>query len=105
MATSKDFAEFCAETVEELGSIRYRKMFGEYLLYIDEKPVLLICDNSVFIKKLECLSSFDLPCGVPYEGAKEHYVLPIDDRECVLSACRAALPFLTVPRKRIKAQR
>ncbi len=105
MATSNDFMAYCAEIVEDLGVVRYRKMFGEYMLYIDEKPALLICDNCVFIKKLECLSALDLPCGIPYDGAKEHYILDIDDREVVRTACTTVLPFLTTPKKRIKVQR
>ena len=26
-------------------NVRYKKMFGEYMVFVDEKPVLLVCDN------------------------------------------------------------
>ena len=49
-------------------------MFGEYMVYVNDKPVLLVCDNTVFVKKLpeieELMSGTE--CGVPYDSAKEH---------------------------------
>lgn len=51
------------------------------MAYVNDKPVLLVCDNTVFVKKLpevaELLS--DAPCGFPYDGAKEHYILDVED--------------------------
>ena len=32
------------------GEVWSRKMFGEYMAYLNEKPVLLVCDNTVFVK-------------------------------------------------------
>ena len=54
---------------------------GEYLAYLNDKPILLVCDNSVFVKKLPGLEQLlaDAPCGVPYPGAREHYQLDIED--------------------------
>ena len=50
MATSKDYIEFVLEQVKDFGDVTARKMFGEYMVYANEKPVLLVCDNSVFVK-------------------------------------------------------
>lgn len=44
----------------------------------------------------------DTLCGCPYEGAKEHYVLDVEDHELteqVLRAAEAATP-LPKPRKK-----
>jgi TfoX/Sxy family transcriptional regulator of competence genes len=35
--------------------VRYRKMFGDSLVYVDDKPMMLLCDNTVFVKILPCL--------------------------------------------------
>ena len=68
MATSVEYIEFVCEQLREFGEVRYRKMFGEYMAYLHEKPVLLVCDNTVFVKKLpevrELLAQAD--CGAPY---------------------------------------
>ena len=104
MATSADYLTFVLEKLPPLGVVRSRKMFGEYMVYFNEKPVLLVCDNTVFVKKLPVLDNlmYDTPCGCPYEGAKEHYVLDVEDRELteqVLRAVEAATP-LPKPRKK-----
>ena len=55
MASSKEFVDFVCEQISELGDIRYRKMFGEYMVYYKDKPVLMVCDDTVYIKQLECV--------------------------------------------------
>ena len=82
MATSKEYIDYVCEQVEGFGDLRYKKMFGEYMVYLNDKPVLLVCDNTVYVKKLPELAELlqDAPCGLPYEGTKEHYILDIEDR-------------------------
>lgn len=50
MATSADYLTFVLEQLSPLGGVRSRKMFGEYMVYFNEKPVLLVRDNTVFVK-------------------------------------------------------
>lgn len=42
MATSHDYIEYVSERVADCGVVRYKKMFGEYMVYINEKPISLI---------------------------------------------------------------
>lgn len=81
MATTKDYAAFVCDCVFRYGEVRARKMFGEYMVYLNAKPVFLVCDNTVFVKCLDSIASpmRGAPLGVPYEGAKTHYILDIDD--------------------------
>ena len=83
MATSQEYVEFVCDQIRGTGFVRYRKMFGEYMVYVNDKPLLLVCDNQVYVKPLDALKGVlrDAPRGFPYQGAKEHYVLDIDDRE------------------------
>lgn len=84
MATTKEYIAFVCEQIERYGDVRYRKMFGEYMAYLNEKPVLLVCDNTVFVKKWPevepIMKAFNAECGFPYEGAKEHFILDIENR-------------------------
>ena len=104
MATGLDFAIFVCEQLNRPGELRYKKMFGEYMVYVNDKPVLLLCDNTVYVKKLDCLLPLmeNAPTGVPYAGAKEHYVLDIENREL----CDAVIPLIesvtSVPKKKNK---
>ena len=83
MATSKEYVEFVCDQIQGTGIVRFRKMFGEYMVYVNDKPLLLVCDNQVYVKQLEALKEAlrDAAKGFPYQGAKEHYMLDIDDRE------------------------
>lgn len=106
MATSVDYIEMVCEQVPHSYSVRYKKMFGEYLVYLDEKPVLLVCDNTVFVKKQAELTDLlaEADCGYPYEGAKEHYVLDIEDTELVHKVIDILVAITPLPRKRTGKQ-
>jgi len=50
MSTREDTVEFLLDQLSALPGMRSRKMFGEYCLYFDEKPVAFVCDDELFIK-------------------------------------------------------
>lgn len=83
MATTVEYIEYVCDQVRDVGEIRYKKMFGEYMVYLNDKPILLVCDNNVFVKKLACIEDVmkNADVGIPYKGAKEHYILDIDDSD------------------------
>ena len=92
MSTTEDYIEFVKDQLHFADRVRVRKMFGEYMVYIADKPALLVCDNTVFVKKLPELAELfeDAECGYPYDGAKEHYILDIENGELV----RRVVPML-----------
>lgn len=100
MATSKDYIEFVCEQVSGTGAIRYTKMFGEYMVYIDEKPILLVCDNLVFVKTLGCIADLmkDAQTLPPYPGAKPHYMLDIDNKELADAVIKELLKVAYIPK-------
>ena len=107
MATSKEYIDFVCEQIEGIGDISMKKMFGEYMVYLGERPVLTVCDNTVFVKKLPELAALlhDAPCGLPYDGAKEHYILDIENRPllaAVLPLLEAATPTAKAEEKEVK---
>ena len=81
MATLVDYIGFICDQIRGVGEGRYRKMFGEYMVYVNDRPILLVCDNTVFIKKHAELEDImkHAETGTPYDGAKEHYILDIED--------------------------
>lgn len=106
MSTSKEYIEFVCEQLDGIEGVSYRKMFGEYLVYIQEKPILLVCDNCVMAKKVPELAELmkDAPDGFPYEGAKVHYVLDIENRELVRNVIEILLAVTPLPKKRKSRQ-
>ena len=81
MATSAEYMEFVCDRLNGMGLVRTKKMFGEYMVYVDDRPILLVCDFTVFVKKLEVLEPLmaESDRGFPYPGAKEHYILDIEN--------------------------
>ena len=102
MSSSLDFVNYICEQLEGVGTIRSRKMFGEYMVYVNDKPVVMVCDDTVFVKMLPCLSELlkDRPAAPPYEGAKDHYVLDPDDRDTLRRAAELAEEVTPLPKKK-----
>lgn len=105
MATSAEFIEFVCELIRGDYNVRFKKMFGEYMVYVNDKPVLLVCDNTVYVKKLielkDLMSSSE--CGLPYEGAKEHYILDIENADLLAQVIAILEQITPLPKKRNKA--
>ena len=75
MATTKEYIEFVCDQIQEFGEVRYRKMFGEYMAYLNDKPD---------------------------DGAKEHYILDVEDRALVEQVLPVLEQVVPVPKKRKK---
>ena len=98
MACSIDYIEHLCSLLSSFGEVRYRKMMGDYVIYLNDKCVITACDNMAFIKKLPCLEEMmkDAETGHPYEGAKEAYILDPSDQNLlrkVIPALWDNLPF------------
>ena len=106
MATSLEFVEYVCEQIAGSGDIRYKKMFGEYMVYVNDKPIFLICDNTVFVKKLDCVADKmgDSETGIPYKSAKEHYILDIADAAFSQEIVSILEPIIAVPKPRKKKE-
>ena len=45
MASNIDFVNYVMEQINDTGIVSQKKMFGEYMVYVNQKPIILICDN------------------------------------------------------------
>ena len=104
MASSPEFVRYICEQLDGLGAVRSRKMFGDYLVYSNDKPIMVICDDRAMVKMLPCLAELlaERPTEPPYEGAKDHYLLDPDDRDTLRAAARMAEEVTPLPKKRTK---
>ena len=104
MATSEDFMDYLFDQIDNKWNKRYRKMFGEYMFYIDDKPMLLVCDNTVYIKMLDSISSLVQKDsrGFPYKGSKEHYIIDIEDKELLNTVIDELVKVIPIPAKKNK---
>ena len=84
--------------------MRAKKMFGDWMIYVDEKPIVIACDNICFVKMLPAVRDImaDALTGYPYDGVNPHYILDIEHREKAVEVIRALLPVIPYPKKREK---
>lgn len=104
MATTQEYIEYVCEQIAGIGEIRYKKMFGEFMVYVNDKPVIIVCDNTAFVKKLDVIAEKmkNAECGFPYQGAKEHYILDIDNPEFCKEVVRKLEEVTPLPKPKKK---
>ena len=104
MACTTDFIDFVCSQLNGVGIIRSKKMFGDWLIYIDEKPVILACDNICYVKKLPVIAELmtGADTGFPYNGTKEHYILDIEHSDKAIEIIETLLPAIPYPKKKKK---
>ncbi|MCR4966007.1 MAG: hypothetical protein K6A41_10175 [Bacteroidales bacterium] len=102
MACTTEYIEYVCSQVENAGVVRAKKMFGDWCVYIDEKPSILVCDNICYVKMFPEISDLmsEALVATPYPGAKEHYILDIEHRDWALKVVEAMLPLISYPKKR-----
>lgn len=105
MASKIEFVEYVCEQLSGAGEITYKKMFGEYGLYCDGKPIGVVCDDQLFIKKTAVGAAIlpGCPEAPPYEGAKPSFLIEsLDDRELMARFIRATYEELPAPKPKKK---
>ena len=106
MSTSVSYIQFVCDQLQDFLAVRWRKMFGEYMVYVNDKPVLLVCDYTVFVKILPELDPLMQRAerGLPYPEAKEHYILDIENRELTRAVIEVLERVTPLPKPRRKTQ-
>jgi len=102
MACKPDYIEFLMDRLRDCGEIRFRKMFGDYCIYIDEKPLILVCDNIAYVKKVKEIEDWmqEAESGCPYDGAKEHWILDVEHPGSLRNIMRALWEVTPYPKKK-----
>lgn len=101
MASNPEYVQYIADQLSAAGEITYRKMFGDYGMYLDGKIFALICDDQFFVKITKAGRKLrpDLEEAPPYEGAKNYLLVEdIDDREALTELVTATCEELPAPK-------
>ena len=72
MASRQSTVDLILEQIAGAGEVSAKKMFGEFTVYCDRKPVALVADDRFFVKPTAAGKAFigDFVEGCPYPGAK-----------------------------------
>jgi TfoX/Sxy family transcriptional regulator of competence genes len=102
MATDKDFVDYVAEQAQLGSAISFKRMFGEYGVYMDGKVIAFICDNSLFVKPTKATDKITsaLPQRPPYPQAKPYPVADelLDDSDALKSLLVQTAQDLPMPK-------
>jgi DNA transformation protein len=107
MATQQATVDDLLDRLAGAGPVTAKKMFGEYCLYLRDKPVALVCDDTLYVKPTAAGRELmpDAAEGPPYPGAKPHLKFPPDewaDHEALCRLVQATFAALPKPKPRKK---
>ncbi len=109
MASDQSYVEYICEQADLSSALSYKKMFGEYALYLEGKVIALVCDNQLFLKPTvegrKILGTVsERP---PYPGAKPHFSIgdDIDDREVLKRLFMTTARTLPLPKPKTSKQK
>lgn len=100
MATSREYAEYIIEMLYQAGyEARFKSAFGEYIFYIDNKPIFLACDERLFTKCRDACPDLDdlmmmqeVELAKPFNKAKPWWVVDPEDTYVLEQICKLVLP-------------
>lgn len=102
MASSVGTVQFICDQAGLGKRLTFRKMFGEYALYLDGKVVALVCDDQLFLKPTPEGRAYlgDVSEAAPFPGAKNFFLLSadLDDPDRLSEALRVTARALPEPR-------
>lgn len=105
MASSLEFVEYVLDQLKEAGEIRTRKMFGEYLFYLDGKYFAGVMDDRFMVKITEAGLQMmpNAKTEAPYEGGKAMFLIEdLEDREFLKQLTWATVAELPEPKPKKK---
>lgn len=102
MATDPDFIAYVHAQSGLGAALEYRRMFGEYSLYLDGKVVAFACDNQLFLKPTAAGRALldEVIEQAPYPGGKPYYLLAdaLEDTDSLQRLLRATADALPMPK-------
>jgi len=106
MASDQKFVEFIIDQIDYSGQVSYKKMFGEYGLYFDDKLFALVCDNKLFVKPTLSGRAYikDIVEAPPYPGAKNQFLIEekLEDRDWLKKLVSITVAELPEPKPKKK---
>jgi TfoX/Sxy family transcriptional regulator of competence genes len=108
MGSRLDTMQFICDQAGLGARLTYRKMFGEYALYLDGKVVALVCDDQLFLKPTPAGRTLlgPVPEAPPYPGSKPFLLLSaeLDNPGQLGAALETTAQALPAPKPRSRAK-
>ena len=105
MASSLELVQHIVDQLAPCGAVAFKKMFGDYGLYLNGKMFASVCDDMLFVKPTKAGRTLvpDCPLAPPYPGAKDCLLIEhVDDRALLCALAEATCSELPMPKPRKK---
>lgn len=103
MATNPSLVDYVCEQLQGAGEVRYRKMFGEYGIYLNDVYFALYSNDRFFVKISEEGKKYlkEYKTGSPYKGAKEAFLITdLDNRKMLQELALITIKNLPAPKSK-----
>ena len=103
MASSRKYLDYVLEQLSTLEEISYKAMMGEFIIYYKGKVVGGIYDDRFLVKQTKSSKMLmpDAPLELPYEGAREMFLVEdVDNKEFLNRLFNEMYDELPVPKKK-----
>ena len=108
MATRQSTIDVLVDQLSGAGVVTTLKMFGEYCLYLDGKPVALVCRDQLYVKPTEAGRGVvpDATEEAPFPGIRPYFLISTEradqweHRETLRRLLRATFDALPPPKPR-----
>lgn len=85
MASTKDYLNYILEQASSI-NLTFKKMMGEYLLYLNGTLIGGIYDDRLLVKIVENNKKYNMKEAIPYPNAKMMYLVSeVDDKETLVN--------------------
>jgi TfoX/Sxy family transcriptional regulator of competence genes len=102
MASSIETVHYISDQAGLGSRLTFKRMFGEFGLYVDGKVVAFVCDDRLYLKPTPEGRAFlgQVKLAPPYPVAKDHYLLDneVDDPERLRGALEVTARVLPEPK-------
>ena len=106
MVSSTSFVDFVVDLLGPIGSIRAKKMFGEYGIYCNEVFFAMVCEDTLYLQIGPPIQSEFTELAPPYSGASLAGLISADlleDHEELLRLARLSYEYKkSLPAKKKK---
>lgn len=105
MASSLTFVQYVCDQLSDAGTVSYKRMFGEFGVYLNGKFFATVENDQFCLKITEpgrALLGEAATVIEPHEGARYFYVEDLDDRVFLAKLARATCDALPAPKPKKK---
>ena len=100
MASTPEYLKYVLDLLRDVPEISYRKMMGEYVLYVSGKVFGGIYDDRFLVKHAKASDAVLQTEELPYEGGSMMLLVDIEDPETIADMVVSMASELPTPKKR-----